>query len=38
MSILWPYVGLWTYRVLVTERGWTLDEYEEWLAKPSIPS
>jgi AcrR family transcriptional regulator len=32
-DILWLYVGPWTYRVLVTERGWTLDEYEEWLAR-----
>jgi AcrR family transcriptional regulator len=32
-DILWLYVGPWAYRVLVTERGWTLDEYEEWLAR-----
>ncbi|HEX2318289.1 MAG TPA: helix-turn-helix domain-containing protein [Streptosporangiaceae bacterium] len=31
-DILWLYVGPWAYRVLVTERGWTLDEYEQWLA------
>jgi len=31
-DILWLYVGPWSYRVLVTERGWTLDEYETWLA------
>jgi TetR/AcrR family transcriptional regulator, regulator of autoinduction and epiphytic fitness len=31
-DILWLYVGPWAYRVLVTERGWTLDEYEAWLA------
>ena len=31
-DILWLYVGPWTFRVLVTERGWTLDEYEQWLA------
>src|SRR5215468_4519551 len=31
-DILWLYVGPWSYRVLVTERGWTLDEYEAWLA------
>ena len=31
-DILWLYVGPWAYRVLVTERGWTLDEYETWLA------
>jgi TetR/AcrR family transcriptional regulator, regulator of autoinduction and epiphytic fitness len=32
-DILWLYVGPWAYRVLVTERGWTLDEYEQWLAR-----
>lgn len=32
-DILWLYVGPWSYRVLVTERGRTLDEYEEWLAR-----
>ncbi|MDR2984351.1 MAG: TetR/AcrR family transcriptional regulator [Nocardiopsaceae bacterium] len=32
-DILWIYVGPWTFRVLVTERGWTLDEYEKWLAR-----
>jgi TetR/AcrR family transcriptional regulator, regulator of autoinduction and epiphytic fitness len=31
-DILWLYVGPWAYRALVTERGWTLDEYETWLA------
>lgn len=31
-DILWLYIGPWAYRVLVTERGWTLDEYETWLA------
>ena len=31
-DILWFYLGPWSYRVLVTERGWTLDEYEAWLA------
>jgi len=31
-DILWLYVGPWAYRVLVTGRGWTLDEYETWLA------
>ncbi len=30
-DLLWLYVGPWAYRVLVTERGWTLDEYEAWL-------
>jgi AcrR family transcriptional regulator len=31
-DILWLYLGPWSYRVLVAERGWTLDEYEAWLA------
>jgi AcrR family transcriptional regulator len=31
-DIMWLYLGPWSYRVLVTERGWTLDEYEAWLA------
>jgi AcrR family transcriptional regulator len=30
-DILWLYLGPWSYRVLVTERGWTQDEYEAWL-------
>jgi len=32
-DILWLYLGPWSYRVLVTQRGWTLDEYEAWLAE-----
>jgi hypothetical protein len=31
-DILWLYLGPWSYRVLVAERGWTLDDYEAWLA------
>lgn len=31
-DILWWYTGPWAYRSFVTERGWTLDEYETWLA------
>jgi AcrR family transcriptional regulator len=31
-DILWLYLGPWSYRVLVTQGGWTLDEYEAWLA------
>ena len=31
-DILWLYLGPWSYRVLVTQRGWTPDEYEAWLA------
>lgn len=30
-DILWLDVGPWAYRVLVTQRGWSLDEYENWL-------
>lgn len=30
-DILWLYIGPWSYRVLVTERGWNPDEYETWL-------
>jgi TetR/AcrR family transcriptional regulator, regulator of autoinduction and epiphytic fitness len=31
-DILWLYTGPWAFRVLVTGRGWTLDEYQAWLA------
>jgi len=31
-DILWLYIGPWAHRVLVTERGWILDDYESWLA------
>ncbi len=31
-DILWWYTGPWAYRTFVTERGWTLDDYEAWLA------
>ena len=29
---LWWYGGPWAYRGLVKIRGWSLDEYEAWLA------
>jgi hypothetical protein len=32
-DILWWYVGPWSYRGLVIARGWSLDEYESWLAE-----
>jgi AcrR family transcriptional regulator len=32
-DLLWWYAGPWAYRGLVTTRGWTDDEYEEWLAR-----
>jgi hypothetical protein len=31
-DILWFYTGPWAYRGLVTDRGWSLDEYEAWIA------
>jgi AcrR family transcriptional regulator len=30
---LWWYAGPWTYRGLVTRRGWSLDEFENWLTE-----
>lgn len=30
-DILWAYTGRDIYRKFVTERGWTLDQYEKWL-------
>lgn len=30
---LWWYAGPWAYRGLVLARGWSLDEYEAWLAE-----
>jgi hypothetical protein len=30
-DILWLYAGPWTYRSFVTDRGWSLDEYEAWI-------
>ena len=30
---LWWYGGPWAYRGLVGQRGWSLDEYEDWLAE-----
>jgi TetR/AcrR family transcriptional regulator, regulator of autoinduction and epiphytic fitness len=30
---LWWYAGPWAYRGLVMARGWSLDEYEAWLAE-----
>jgi len=31
-DVLWLFTGPWAYRVLVAGRGWSLDEYETWLA------
>ena len=30
-DILWTFTGRDLYRMQVIERGWTSDEYEEWL-------
>lgn len=30
---LWWYAGPWAYRGLVATRGWSLDEFENWLAE-----
>jgi hypothetical protein len=31
-DILWLLTGPWTYRSLVSHRGWSLDQYEAWIA------
>jgi hypothetical protein len=28
----WLLTGPWTYRSLVRDRGWSLDQYEVWIA------
>ena len=35
-DILWMYTGRDVYRMLVLERGWSSDEYENWLAETLI--
>jgi AcrR family transcriptional regulator len=35
-DIMWMYTGRDIYRMFVLERGWTSDEYEEWLAHTLI--
>lgn len=35
-DILWMYTGRDVYRMLVLERGWSSDQYEEWLAQTLI--
>jgi AcrR family transcriptional regulator len=32
-DILWVFTGRDMYRLFVVERGWTSDEYEQWLAQ-----
>jgi AcrR family transcriptional regulator len=35
-DIMWMYTGRDIYRMLVMERGWSSDEYEEWLGQALI--
>lgn len=35
-DIMWMYTGRDIYRMLVLERAWSSDEYEEWLARTLI--
>lgn len=35
-DILWAFTGRDLYRMFVIEQGWTLDEYESWLARSLI--
>lgn len=37
-DILWTLTGRDLYRMCVMERGWTSDEYEEWLAQLLVKS
>lgn len=37
-DILWVLTGRDMYRMFVIERGWTSDEYEQWLARHLIQS
>lgn len=32
-DVLWLLTGPWAYRALVTDRGWNLDDYQQWLAE-----
>ncbi len=32
-DLLWWFTGPWAYRALVTGRGWSPDDYEQWLAE-----
>jgi AcrR family transcriptional regulator len=32
-DVMWFLTGPWAYRALVIDRGWSLDEYEEWMAR-----
>jgi hypothetical protein len=35
-DIMWMYTGRDIYRMLVLERGWSSNDYEEWLAQTLI--
>jgi AcrR family transcriptional regulator len=35
-DIVWTLIAPEVYELLVTDRGWTLDEYEKWLARMFI--
>ena len=37
-DVIWVLTAAYTYRLLVTERGWSPDQYEEWLASCMIHS
>ncbi len=37
-DIMWTFTGRDIYRMFVIERGWSSDEYEEWLAQHLIDS
>ena len=35
-DMVWTLIAPEVYELLVTDRGWTLDEYEKWLARMFI--
>jgi TetR/AcrR family transcriptional regulator, regulator of autoinduction and epiphytic fitness len=37
-DVLWTLTGPWRCRSLVIDRGWTLDDYETWMAHPVRPA
>ena len=36
-DMLWGLLNIGTYRSLVVERGWSLDQYERWLGTTPAP-
>ena len=36
-DIMWFLTGPWAYRAFVTDRGWSLDAYEDWMAQTAPP-